>query len=169
MTLAIADTDVTPLTIQKVRSGEPIDFQKLYQKFYDFLLQEARFLIQEEDQAITLVQLSCIQNWVQCEAITSEAYYFGYGRSRILRYAQVWSHREPQIQHELKILQELLSDRYALSEQHMASLYGHLALSQKALVLQVFKSYFRPGPAHPPVEKHPLLDYAFYSLHYILG
>lgn len=169
MTLAIADTDITPFSIQKIQSGEPLDFQQLYRKFYDSLLQESRFLVKEEDQAITVVQLSCIQNWIQCEAITSEAYYFGYGRSRILRYAQVWSHQERQIQHELKVLKEIVSDRYALSEQHMASLYGHLSLSQKALVRQVFKSYFRPQQENLPVEKHPLLDYAFYSLHYILG
>ena len=169
MTLAISDTEITPLDLQKVQSGDPAEFQQLYRKFYDALVDEATHLLGDQDQAIILVQLGCIQCWIRCEEITCERYYFGYVRIRLLVYAEELSVQENRIKQELEILKEILSDQYALGGQQLASLYGELTLVQKGIIRQVLKSYYRqPGNA-AAIKHQPLIRYAFYALHYILG
>jgi hypothetical protein len=169
MTLAISDTEVTPVNFEKIQSGDPFDFQKLYRKFYNLLLHETTLLLNNPDQVLALVQLSCIQSWINCENITSEQYYAGYIRNRILRYVQILSRQEDRINHELQFLKEIVLDRYALSEQHLARLCVHLTISQKALVRRIFKSYYQPMPGNLPAANHQtLLRYAFYTLHYII-
>lgn len=175
--MILADTEITPIDIPKVQSGDPTEFQQLYRKFYNALVNEATIEVNDRDQAISLVQLGCIQCWIRCGDITSEQYYLGYVRARILRYAQVLSHQEARVRQELEVLKEILSDRYAPDGQQPANLYGHLTLSQKAMVRQVFKAYYQPAPDNPfrpepdpnALYSKTLLNYAFYTLHYILG
>lgn len=166
--LAIPDTEIS-LDLQKVQCGDAVDFKIIYRKFYETLLAEATLLANNQDQAAAVVQLSCIQSWIHCEAITSEQYYFLYSRGRVLRYAQVLSQRADEIHNELDILKKILAEGHALKGQHLASWYEHLTLSQKTLVRQVFQSYFQRQHGNPPAEKAQiLLKYAFYVLHYIL-
>lgn len=169
MIVAIPDTEVTPFEIQKIQSGDPSAFQKIYRKFYDTLVAEAALLLSQK-QAVAMVQLSCIQSWVKCEDITSEQYFVGYIRSRVLHYVQILSRQENRIEQELQFLKEIVSEKYALSEPHLVSLYEHLTISQNALVRRLFKSYFQSQPGSQPIEKKDaLLRYAFYTLHYILA
>lgn len=169
MTLAISDTEVTPVDIQKIQSGEPSEFQKLYRKFYGSLLHETTLLLNNPHQALALVQLSCIRSWINCENITSEQYYAGYVRSRVLRYIQLLNRQEDRISLEFQFLKEILSDQYAINEQHLADLYEHLTVTQKALVRRIFKSYYQPKPGNLPGANHQtLLRYSFYILHYII-
>jgi hypothetical protein len=177
MVPAIPDTEITPIDIPKVQSGDPAEFKQLYRKFYSALVHEATNEVNDRDQAISLVQLSCIQCWIRCGDLTSEQYYFRYARVRILHYVQVLSRQEERIGQELEVLKKILSDRYAPHGQQPADLYGHLTLSQKALVRQAFKSYYQPAPDNPfrpepepnTLNSETLLNYAFYTLHYILG
>jgi hypothetical protein len=177
MILAIPDTEITPIDIPKVQSGDPFEFQQLYRKFFSALVGEATIEVNDREQAISLVQLGCIQCWIRCGDITSEQYYLGYIRVRILRYAQALSRQEDGINQELEVLKEILSDGYAPDGQQPANLYGHLPLSQKALVRQVFKAYYQPAPDNPfrpepdpnALYSKTLLNYALYTLHYILG
>lgn len=166
MELAISDTTVFPVDLLKIQSGDPYEFQKLYRKFYDRLLDEAALLLNDRAQSIALVQLSCIQSWVHCEDITSEEYYFGYARSRVLRYAQIGSSKDQRLNHELAVLSEILANQYELTLYHLDNLYATLSLSQKDLIRKAFRSYFQPGP-HVAYSQ-TLLNHAFFILHYML-
>ena len=144
MTLAFSDTAVTPVNIEKIQAGDPSEFQKLYRKYYATLVDEAIQLLNNEDQAIFLVQLSCITSWTRCEDITSEKYYFGYMRTRLLRYSQAWNDKDHRIEHELAIVTDILSDKYELPLPELTSLFENLTLSKKE-------------------------QYAFYALHFIIA
>jgi hypothetical protein len=128
MTLAFSDTAVTPINIEKVQSGDPSEFQQLYRKYYATLVEEATQLLNNEDQAIFLVQLSCIASWTRCAAITSEKYYVGYMRTRVLRYSQSLSNPAYQPAHELAILTEILSGKYELPLRELTPQYAFYAL-----------------------------------------
>ncbi|OQP61788.1 hypothetical protein A3860_31505 [Niastella vici] len=176
MELAITDTAITPIDFQKIQSGDPSEFQKLYRKIYNKLLDEATCLVNDQEQSITGVQLSCIQSWIHCEGITSEQYYFGYVRSRLLRYTQALRDDHRRIHHELGVLNELLSVQYERPFYHLANLYENLTVFQKGLIRKTFKFYYQPAPGNPsnpgvgphPLPAQTLLNYAFYTLHYIL-
>ena len=176
MTLAFSDTVVTPIDLIKIQSGEPSEFQQLYRKYYATLVAEATQLLNNEDQAIFLVQLSCIQSWIRCEEITSEKYYFGYMRTRVLRYSQAMNDTAYRVEHELGIVTGVVSDQYALSLPDLTILYGNLPLAQKGLARQTVRSLFIPAQGNPlspetapAANLQTLLNYAFYSLHYILA
>jgi hypothetical protein len=131
-------------------------------------------VLNNHDQATFLVQLSCLKSWIRCEEITTEKYYYGYCRTRVLCYIQAVNQKEYPIDHELAIITEILSDRYEAAPQELVFLYGNLTPAQKELARQLLRSFCLPASGilidtAPAANTRALLNAALYSLHYILA
>lgn len=71
---AFAGTGQPYLDIEKLKFGDPASFHHLYQLFYSEFVLKAASLLNEKEEAPTLVNHCFIKCWLRCEALTSMDY-----------------------------------------------------------------------------------------------
>lgn len=160
-------------------TGDPKEFQKLYERYYPDFVEEAGQLLMDKNAAPDLVKHSFIKLWLKC-ADLNESKYFAFLRVSVNLHCYNYNEGKNYSAEQQAILDEIISAPVGdvKDRQSIYTAIRSTSSEQKAQACQAFeKLYVRrlslpviaADMGHSIEETQQLLDLAYHTLHLILS